>query len=416
MSAHSSSQGTPRALIVGAGIAGLAAATSLHRAGWEAVIIERAAGRRRGGYFVALTGAGRYAAERLGSLDLMPDRASQTRNAFDIDREGNFSPSISLADQVGAPRMMLRGDIENALFERLPSEVEIRFSSQPTEIVDHGSHVEVTIVNAETGTSSTERFDLLIGADGLRSTVRRMAFGPDEDFLAPLGYVIAATVLDGGLRGISPQDGVSLVESGRGAFAFGLEDGRQTLFLNYRPDDMKAEFSRSAIESLRAAFGPEPAGEVLGDMLDQFENSDEFLFDSASQVKMPQWVKGRVIVLGDSAWCPTLYAGLGASSALAGADLLGKMLELHPEDLAEALADWERTMRPHVDKFQECCFILRPFFIVNTPEELRQRQEAVAKLSDAKLREEFYATEEQKKYAEWKNVDVVPIVSEMLSV
>lgn len=409
MATKEATSGRPRALIVGAGIAGLATATRLHAAGWEPIVVERAAGRRTGGYFVALSGVGRHAAQRLGSVDLMPDRWPETGRNYDGDRSGRRHRSMSLGEQVGAPRVMLRGDIERAVFQRLPSDVEIRYSSQPTRIVQDGHGVTVTVSNSATGAVTTDHVDLLVGADGLRSSVRDLVFGPPEKFLHPLGYVVAANILDKPLTGLDAHDGISLVEVGRAAFVFGFSDGTQSAFFNYRPKDVDAEFTRPAAESLRAAFGPQPYGQLLGELLDQFEAASDHLFDSTHQVKMSTWHQGRVVLVGDAAWCPTLYSGLGASSALAGSSLLGDMLERYPTDLPLALAEWETTLRPHIDKFQEYCFTMRPFFMADTAEELALRTERMATLADKETRERFFATEEQLEIARWKNMDIVPL-------
>src|SRR4051812_24761509 len=72
----------------------------------------------------------------------------------------------------------------------------------------------------------------------------------------------------------------------------------------------------------------------------------DHLFDSVRQVKMPSWHRGRVVLVGDAAWCVTLYAGMGATSGIAGGELLGPMLQRHPGDLPGALHAWEARMRP----------------------------------------------------------------------
>jgi hypothetical protein len=102
------------------------------------------------------------------------------------------------------------------------------------------------------------------------------------------------------------------------------------------------EFTRSPAQSVRAAFGPQQPGSTLGATLDALDSSDAVLFDSVEQVRLDTWHKGRVVLVGDSAWCVTLYAGMGVSSGLAGADLLGTMVERHPDDLDTALTGWER--------------------------------------------------------------------------
>ena len=111
--------GTSRkALIVGAGIAGLSAATALKKAGWHPVVVERAARRRRGGYFIAMFGSGRIAAARMG-LERIPNRTPARAQTCTVDRAGNRKPGLGFQDLPNGPCMMLRGDVEQAYFDSL---------------------------------------------------------------------------------------------------------------------------------------------------------------------------------------------------------------------------------------------------------------------------------------------------------
>ncbi|WP_086666116.1 FAD-dependent monooxygenase [Lentzea kentuckyensis] len=362
-----------RVLVVGMGISGLATATRLHRAGWSPVIIERAPGRRSGGYFVALFGAGQAAARRLGILDHVHDRTSPLPG-LSIDRRGGSRPGMTYADLPGRPWLMVRGDVEEAAYATLPTEVETRFSTVPTAITQDADGVDVTLRNTATGTTTTERFELVVGADGLRSTVRSLAFGPHEQYLKRMGYMLAAFEYPGVPAGLTAGQGASLLEPNRSMWVFAFRDHNPTILLSYRTDDVDAEFTRPAAASVRRAFGPQPLGNTLDSALDAMDSTDSVLFDSVEQVRMSTWHNGRVVLVGDSAWCVTLYAGMGVSAALAGADVLGTMLERHPGDLRTALAEWERGLRPYVTHYQDAAPDDRKIFVADTPVEIQLRR------------------------------------------
>ncbi|MFI6096445.1 FAD-dependent monooxygenase [Lentzea sp. NPDC051213] len=346
-----------RALVVGLGISGMATAITLHRHGWQPVIVEKAPDRRKTGYFVLVYGAGRAAAGRLGILEDMPNRAAELADVFSYDRLGNRSRTTSFDDLPNPPYRMLRTDVEEAAFAHLPADVEIRYSTSPTRIDQDPDGVDV-----EFDDGSTERFDLVVGADGLRSTVRRLAFGPDEDYLHPMSHVIAAFQLEGPLPGLATEDMAMLLEPARALWVFGFEGRKPTVMLTYRTDDVDAEFAEPPVTRLRKAFGPEPTGKMLGEVLDQAQRTPSLLFDQPEQVKMDRWSSGRVVLVGDSAWCVTLYAGMGVSAGLTGGDLLGTMLSKHPGDIRRALTEWEHQLRPAIGHYQQRGHAMRLWF------------------------------------------------------
>ncbi|WP_433362756.1 FAD-dependent monooxygenase [Streptosporangium sp. CA-115845] len=348
-----SPKSSPRALIVGLGISGISTAIALRKAGWTPVIIEKAATRRGGGYFIGMFGSGRIAADRLGILKGLHNRIPSPSVNYEVDRSGRRRPGMGFADLPNGPWMMMRGDVERAAFDALPEDVEVRYATVPEAIEQDGEGVTVTLRNTADHSTHSERFDLVVGADGLRSTVRRLAFGAPEKYLHRLNYMIAAFALPEDLPGLTRGEGAILVEPGRSFWVFPFADRPSTVLFSYRTDDVDAEFATPAARRIREVYGPEPLGEMMEAAVRVLESSDEYLFDSVEQARLDRWHRGRVVLVGDAAWCPTLYSGMGATSGIAGADLLGAMLRRHPGDLEQALTSWEQKLRPYVDAHQK---------------------------------------------------------------
>lgn len=341
---------TRRVLVVGLGTAGLTAAIRLHQTGWDVTALERAATLRGDGYHTELFGAGVSVAQRMAVLDAIGDHHDADSTLYQVDRRGRRGPAIrQLATGM---RPLLSGDVERALFEALPDGVDARFSTSPTEIVQTREGVLVSMYNPTTGQERTERFDLVVGADGVWSTVRRLAFGPHENYLHSMDHIVATCLLSAPVAGLRPHDGLTLAEPGRSAWVFPFVDRLPSLMMTYRAENVSAEFDCPPGESLRRAFGGEPLGPVLKELIEQYENAESILFDSAEQVRMPSWRAGRVVMIGDAAWSLTIYSGMGTSSAMAGADMLAVALQQHPGDIPVALGEWEHRMRPFIEYHQ----------------------------------------------------------------
>ncbi len=330
-----------RALIVGAGIAGLAIAVRLRRSGWDVVIIERAPSLRGGGYMIGFGGIGYDAAERLGLLAELRELQPAAVPLVYLDQTGRERARMPAEAQRAmlGDRMLslLRGDLEATLHRAL--DVEVQFDTSVTAIAQGTRTVTATLSDGQ-----TESVDLLIGADGLHSTVRAQAFGPEEQYRHDFGYGVATYLMDRAPGDIPAGRTVSMESVGRGAGVYALRDGRSAAFFSFASDSLDADLQAGAAPTLRRIFGD--VGWVMPELLAGADSADSVYFDRISQIRMDRWTRNRVVLLGDSAWCVSLFAGYGSSLAVGGADLLGNLLDDH--DIDVALRSWEEQLRPIV--------------------------------------------------------------------
>src|SRR6476620_10844947 len=179
-----------RVLVAGASIAGPALAHWLRRRGAEVTVVERAPGLRPGGQAVDARGVAKEVIVRMG-LDA-PVRAARTdtAGAYTVDANGNVLETFRADDHGGdgyiAEIEILRGDLSRVLYDETRDGVEYLFGDRIAELTQDADGVDVVFAGGD-----RRRFDLVVGADGLHSTLRAMVFGPRERFVRHLGHVLA---------------------------------------------------------------------------------------------------------------------------------------------------------------------------------------------------------------------------------
>jgi 2-polyprenyl-6-methoxyphenol hydroxylase-like FAD-dependent oxidoreductase len=329
-----------RVLISGAGVAGPALALGLRRRGFEVTVVERAAELRTGGYKVDVRGSGVVALKRMGvyerarALDVGMQRITYVKSD---GRPIAALPAALLMGRRGDDIEVLRGDLGQILYDESAADAEYVFGDAIASLRERPAGVEVTF---ESGRS--DRFDYVVGADGLNSATRRLAFGEIQP--THLGAYISIFSVPNHLR--IDREELMYFRPGRLVFAYAMGPD-QPAKVGFTFASPPVAYDRRDVGAQKAMVREAFAG--IGWETDRFleslEAAGDFYFDSLAQVELPRWSSRRVVLLGDAGYCPSPASGQGTSLALVGAHVLAQHLG-EPGGLEE----YERVMRPYVDK------------------------------------------------------------------
>jgi 2-polyprenyl-6-methoxyphenol hydroxylase-like FAD-dependent oxidoreductase len=337
-------------LISGAGIAGPTLAFWLNAAGFKTTIVERAPTLRAGGYVIDFWGLGYDIAERMGLAGELKRAGYSTREMRIVDARGEritgFGTRVFRELTGGRFVTLARSDLARLLFETVEGETEVLFGDEIVGLQERPDHIEALFRHA-----STRSFDLVIGADGLNSNVRSLAFGPQPEFEKDLGYVVAAFET----HGYRPRDeDVYVIYSKPGQLVarFALHDDRSLFLFVFTRDEPWPSMPDLAAQKamLSRRFGGR--GWECGQIQACLDHAPDLYFDPVAQIKMPSWARGRVALVGDAAFCVSLMAGQGSALAMTAAYVLAGELARSGGRHDDAFNRYETFLRAFMDSKQ----------------------------------------------------------------
>ncbi|RZQ59932.1 FAD-dependent monooxygenase [Amycolatopsis suaedae] len=333
-----------RVLVSGAGVAGPAVAYWLSHFGAEVTVVESAPALRTSGFAVDFRGPTHLGVlRRMGVLDELRALATGGGAITAVDERDREIFTLP-AEFAGGEIEVLRRDLSRVLHDRAADRVEYLFGERITGLTETADGVRADLAG---GASRT--VDLVVGADGLHSGVRRLTFGPERDFVRHLGHYLASWHVPADPR----FDDVSRQYAVPGRMASVGLDGpdRALALVVFAAPPVEADWHDTGWQREMITRELGGMGWHVPQLLESLPAAEELYFDSVSRVTAPRWTSGRVALLGDAAWGVTL-GGMGVGTAVVGAYVLAGELATARGDHRVALAAYERRMRPYAGRWQ----------------------------------------------------------------
>ncbi|MCO5998533.1 FAD-dependent monooxygenase [Actinoallomurus rhizosphaericola] len=347
-----------RVLISGAGIAGLAQAYWLERHGFDVTVVERAAEPRPGGQAIDVRGTALTVAERMGILADLRRLKTDMRGSSMVDGSGNELYSSTERTFSGGPLdgpdvEIMRDDLVGLLREAAGDRVEYLFDDSIAAIAQDEEGAHVTF---ESGVARS--YDLVVGADGLHSNVRRLVFGPETDFIQHLGMYVGVYTAPNFL-GLDRWQTFCMEDGVGGGVMTARGNTEVRVYVGFSSEE-PLDYDYRDIEAQKRLLA-DRVGDVwvFPTALKYMWDAPDFHFDGMAQIHMDRWARGRVVLLGDAGYCGSPMSGQGTSMALIGAYVLAGELAAAGGDHEAGFAAYEAELRDFVAKNQALALVDR---------------------------------------------------------
>lgn len=362
-------------LISGASIAGPALAWWLARAGGahakhRVTVVERAPEVRDGGQAVDFRGRVHLEVlRRMGIADAVRDLATGGTRLSVVDGSGRTRVSLPESFTGGAVEIE-RGRLARLLYERTRGEVEYVFGDSIASLVQTADGVQATL---DSGRELNA--DVVVGADGLHSNVRRLAFGPEEDYVKHSGYHIGLCDVPASFA----REGADLIynEPGRAVSVGPTSKGAAAMFV-FRDEALRYDHRDTATHRRVLAEAFTGMGWIAEDLIREAATAPNLYFDTIGVVETDTCVRGRVALLGDAGYGATC-GGMGAGLALVSACVLAR--ELTSGDATSALKRYESRILPYAAGCRKVAENAGPFLAPPTAARLWMRDRMYRLLS-----------------------------------
>lgn len=334
-------------LISGGSIAGLTSAYWLNYYGFEVTIVEKSKDIRSGGYPIDIRGS---AVDIMKEMKIQEALEKEDLNGMkltflkeDGTKAGEIVDAIKDGDDIEVPR----GDLTNLLYSKVKDKkIKFLFNDSIEKVHESENGVDIQFK-----TGKKEKYDIVIGADGVHSHTRDLIFGPEENYTKYLGYWFTGFTMKN-VRYLF-KEGLIYSEAARTAVLYGTKHldtvtaflihyDEEPPYIHHKEEEKQKQLVRDRFYGM---------GAITPEILEAIKDAEDLYYDVTNQIIMDSWSKGKIVLVGDAAYSASFVTGQGTSLAIVGAYNLAKELA-NQNDLATAFSSYEETIRPFVEKNQ----------------------------------------------------------------
>jgi 2-polyprenyl-6-methoxyphenol hydroxylase-like FAD-dependent oxidoreductase len=320
-----------KVLIVGGGPAGTIAALALHEKGVEVEIVEIEDSFKAVGIGVNLQNSPLRALNELGLVEEIHELGHPINVVNMLNSDGQpLGPPIappSLVPGMPAAIAIGRGELAKLFGDKvLERGIKARLGQSVTNLNQLDNHVEVTFTDG-----SQDTFDLVIGADGINSKVRRLVFGEEQYNTKYSGQVI--------WRAAAPLGAVTEYQmfNGRGKKIGLVPISKEKMYVfvvQASEEEPHKQDSKNQMEAMREAM--QSFGGIIPDLIATLEEPAD-IRALKSLIVTEDWYRGRVLLIGDAAHACTPHISYGLGMAVEDGLVLAELFESSGEDFEVAL-------------------------------------------------------------------------------
>jgi 2-polyprenyl-6-methoxyphenol hydroxylase-like FAD-dependent oxidoreductase len=340
-------------LVSGASVAGLTAAHWLARYGFEVTVVERAPHLRPGGQALDIRGPGLEVARRMSLIANLRDRSTKLTGMSVVDSDGNeifrSTERTFTGGRFDSPDIeILRDELCDVLYQSGDKKIKYLFGESIVSLNQDTAGVDV-----EFGDAPPRRFDLVVGADGLHSGVRKIAFGPELQFTQYLGKYIAVFPIPNFL-GLDRWQVLYRKKDIFGGILGLRKDIDARTYIAFDADELLEYDHRDIVSQKRlVADRVADAGWEFPRIVAHMWQAANFHFDPLCQIRMDSWSRGRIVLVGDAGYSVSPMTGQGTTVAMVGAYTLAGELAAHRDNLLEGVASYMNELRDYVIRNQD---------------------------------------------------------------